>query len=114
MNIIRLVGLEGKEYEHTENLSGGQKQRVALARAIITEPKILLLDEPLSALDEETREKLQLELKNLHKRLKITFILITHNQKEALVLSEKIVILRKGNIEQIGTPSELYDSPVNS
>ncbi|GCE63161.1 ABC transporter ATP-binding protein [Candidatus Mycoplasma haematohominis] len=112
--IINLVGLEGKEQASHDTLSGGQRQRVALARAIITEPKILLLDEPLSALDEEVREKLQLQLKNLHKRLKITFLLITHNQKEALVLSDKIVVLRKGQIEQIGTPSELYDSPVNT
>lgn len=107
------MGLEGREYDHHENLSGGQKQRVALARAIITEPKILLLDEPLSALDEEIREQLQLILKNLHKRLGITFLLITHNQKEALVLSDKIVVLKKGRIEQMGTPSELYDSPSN-
>lgn len=113
VRIIRMVGLEGREYDNHENLSGGQKQRVALARAIITEPKILLLDEPLSALDEEIREQLQLILKNLHKRLRITFLLITHNQKEALVLSDKIVVLKKGRIEQMGTPSELYDSPSN-
>lgn len=113
LNIIRRVGLEGREYDHHENLSGGQKQRVALARAIITEPKILLLDEPLSALDEEIREQLQLILKDLHKTLRITFLLITHNQKEALILSDKIVVLKKGRIEQMGTPSELYDSPSN-
>lgn len=113
-NIIKLVGLEGKESSSHDSLSGGQKQRVALARAIITEPKILLLDEPLSALDEEVREKLQLQLKTLHKRLKITFLLITHNQKEALVLSDKIIVLKKGKIEQTGTPSELYDSPSNT
>ncbi|OAL10243.1 polyamine ABC transporter ATP-binding protein [Candidatus Mycoplasma haematobovis] len=112
-NIISLVGLEGKEKVKHSSLSGGQQQRVALARAIITKPKILLLDEPLSALDEEVREKLQLELKRLHKQLKITFVLITHNQKEALLLSDKIVVMRKGNVEQIGTPSELYDSPTN-
>ncbi|AEW45993.1 Spermidine/putrescine import ATP-binding protein PotA [Mycoplasma haemocanis str. Illinois] len=112
-DIISLVGLEGKENCKHSSLSGGQQQRVALARAIITKPKILLLDEPLSALDEEVREKLQLEIKRLHKQLKITFILITHNQKEALLLSDKIVVLKKGKIEQIGTPSELYDSPIN-
>lgn len=112
-NIISLVGLEGKEKAKHTDLSGGQQQRVALARAIITKPKILLLDEPLSALDEEVREKLQLELKRLHQQLKITFVLITHNQKEALLLSDKIVVMREGNIEQIGTPSELYDSPIN-
>lgn len=112
-NIIELVGLEGKEHHMQHSLSGGQQQRVALARAIVTEPQILLLDEPLSALDEEVREKLQLQLKHIHESLKITFLLITHNQKEALVLSDKIVVLKKGKIEQIGTPTEIYDSPAN-
>lgn len=112
--IIDLIGLNGKEYVDISELSGGSKQKVALARSLIIEPKILLLDEPLAAIDKKIREKMQLELKRLHKKLKITFVLITHDQKEALILSDQIVVLKKGNIEQIGTPNEIYDSPVNS
>ncbi|CBZ40156.1 Spermidine/putrescine import ATP-binding protein, ABC-type [Mycoplasma suis KI3806] len=111
--IISLVGLESYEHSDIDTLSGGTKQKVALARALITEPQIVLLDEPLSAIDKDMREKMQIELKRLHQTLKLTFLLITHDQKEALLLSDKIVVLKKGKIEQIGTPSEIYDSPVN-
>ncbi|WP_043896211.1 ABC transporter ATP-binding protein [Mycoplasma parvum] len=111
--IISLVGLDSYEHSEIDTLSGGTKQKVALARALITEPQIILLDEPLSAIDKDMREKMQIELKRLHQTLKLTFLLITHDQKEALLLSDKVVVLKKGKIEQIGTPSEIYDSPVN-
>jgi len=92
-------------------LSGGQQQRVAIARAIINRPKVLLLDEPLGALDYQLRKSLQLELKNLQRKLKITFIYVTHDQEEALVMSDRIVIMNKGRIEQIGTPETVYNTP---
>lgn len=92
-------------------LSGGQQQRVAIARAIINQPKVLLLDEPLGALDYQLRKSLQFELKNLQKKLGITFIYVTHDQEEALTMSDRIVILNKGNIEQIGTPASVYNEP---
>ncbi len=111
--IISLVGLAGYEKSAIDTLSGGTKQKVALARALIMEPQIVLLDEPLSAIDKDMREKMQIELKKLHQRLKLTFLLITHDQKEALLLSDKIVVLRKGRIEQFGTPSDVYDAPSN-
>ncbi|WP_391592100.1 Spermidine/putrescine import ABC transporter ATP-binding protein PotA [[Mycoplasma] cavipharyngis] len=111
--VLKLVGLEGNEYKRPEELSGGQRQRVALARAIVTLPKVLLLDEPLSALDAKVRKQMQMELKRIHHELGITFILLTHDQEEALVLSDKIVVMSKGKIEQIGTSNEVYDSPSN-
>lgn len=111
--VIDLVGLKGNEYQMPNQLSGGMQQRVALARAIVTLPKILLLDEPLSALDAKVRKQMQNELKRLHKVLGITFILVTHDQEEALVLSDRIVVMSKGKIEQIGLPDEIYDSPAN-
>jgi spermidine/putrescine transport system ATP-binding protein len=111
--IVKKIGLEGFERKMPEELSGGQQQRVALARAIIVEPDILLLDEPLSALDAKVRKKMQEELKRLHKELGITFILVTHDQEEALTLSDKIVVMSKGKIEQVGSASDIYDSPIN-
>lgn len=111
--VINLVGLKGSEFLMPNQLSGGMQQRVALARAIVTLPKILLLDEPLSALDSKIRKQLQHELKRLHKVLGITFILVTHDQEEALVVSDQVVVMSKGKIEQVGLPDEVYDSPAN-
>lgn len=111
--VIKLVGLEGKEKSYPSELSGGMQQRVALARSIVIEPEIILLDEPLSALDAKVRHQLQDELKRLHKELGITFILVTHDQEEALMLSDKIVVMSNGQIEQNGTPNEVYDHPEN-
>ena len=95
-------------------LSGGQQQRIAIARAIVNEPKILLLDEPLSALDYKMRQEMQIELKNMHKELGITFIFVTHDQEEALMMSDKIVVMSKGQIQQVGTPEEIYNKPQNA
>ncbi|WP_027123806.1 ABC transporter ATP-binding protein [Mycoplasmoides pirum] len=111
--IIEKVGLKGKENKYPSELSGGMQQRVALARALVIEPDILLLDEPLSALDAKVRKTLQDELKRLHNEFKLTFILVTHDQEEALILSDKIVVMSEGDIEQVGTPSEVYDAPKN-
>lgn len=111
--VIELVGLNGKETLMPNELSGGMQQRVALARAIVIEPEIVLLDEPLSALDAKVRAQMQKELKRLHDELKITFILVTHDQEEALSLSNKVVVMSEGKIEQIGTPTQVYDSPIN-
>lgn len=111
--VIKLVGLQGNEDKMPDELSGGMKQRVALARAIITLPKVLLLDEPLSALDAKVRQQMQIELKQIHKKLGITFILVTHDQEEALTLSDKVVVMSSGKIEQEGTSSDIYDSPIN-
>lgn len=112
--IISIVGLEGKNKKMPSDLSGGMQQRVALARALVIKPDILLLDEPLSALDAKVRVQMQHELKNLHKEIGITFILVTHDQEEALTLSDKVVIMSHGKIQQIGTPSEVYDYPSNN
>ena len=114
IGVMKLVGLEGNEDKYPHELSGGMQQRVALARAIIVEPKILLLDEPLSALDAKVRKQMQEELKRLHNELGITFILVTHDQEEALTLSDKIVVMSQGEIEQIGTPEDVYDRPENT
>ena len=108
---LSLVQLEGLEKRNPSQLSGGQKQRVAIARAIVNKPSVLLLDEPLGALDLMLRRQMQTELKKLQKALGITFIYITHDQEEALNMSSRIVVMRNGNIEQIGTPSEVYDTP---
>ena len=108
---LSLVQLEGFEKRNPAQLSGGQKQRVAIARAIVNKPSVLLLDEPLGALDLMLRRQMQTELKKLQKALGITFIYITHDQEEALNMSSRIVVMRNGNIEQIGTPSEVYDTP---
>lgn len=108
---LKLVQLEGYEKRKPMELSGGQKQRVAIARAIVNDPKILLLDEPLGALDLQLRRQMQTELKSLQKRLNITFIYITHDQEEAAAMSDRIVVMNEGRIEQIGTPKEIYESP---
>lgn len=113
MDAIKLVGLEGHEKKSIDKLSGGQKQRVALARSIVVEPSILLLDEPLSALDAKIREKMQQLLVDIQKKLGITFIFITHDREEALRLSDKIAVMRDGKIEQYGEPKEVYDFPTN-
>ena len=110
-NIISLVQLEGKEKHFPSQLSGGQKQRTAIARSVIMEPKILLLDEPLSALDAKVRKNLRDELKKIQKHFDITTIFVTHDQEEALTVSDRIFVMDKGNIVQIGTPEEVYTSP---
>lgn len=111
---LRMVGLLDKADNKPAQLSSGQKQRVALARALIRRPRVLLLDEPLSALDLKLREAMQVELKHLHKKIGITFILVTHDQKEALVMSDRIVVMHEGRIVQDGSPTELYDHPATS
>ncbi|WP_315117265.1 ABC transporter ATP-binding protein [uncultured Clostridium sp.] len=109
--MLKIVKLEGYENRMPSQLSGGQMQRVAIARAIINNPKVLLLDEPLSALDLKLRKQMQLELKHLQKELGITFVFVTHDQEEALTMSDRIVVMNKGDIEQLGTPEELYEKP---
>ncbi|MBN3490203.1 ATP-binding cassette domain-containing protein [Acholeplasma equirhinis] len=110
---LKLVGLEGYEDRHINKLSGGQMQRVAIARALINEPKVLLLDEPLAALDLKLRQEMQYELKEIQKSAGITFIFVTHDQEEALTMSDKIVVMNKGEIQQVGTPIDIYNEPVN-
>lgn len=112
-NALEIVDLEGFESRSINTLSGGQQQRIAIARAIVNEPKVLLLDEPLSALDYKMRKEMQLELKSMHKKLGITFIFVTHDQEEALTMSDKIVVMADGNIQQVGTPEEIYNEPAN-
>ncbi|QHQ60938.1 polyamine ABC transporter ATP-binding protein [Anaerocolumna sedimenticola] len=112
--VLELVQLQGFEKRKPSELSGGQKQRVAIARAIINNPKILLLDEPLGALDLQLRRQMQLELKKLQKKLGITFIYITHDQEEAINMSDRIVVMRDGIFEQTGTPDEVYNTPLTS
>lgn len=111
---LEMVELQSKTSQHPHMLSGGQKQRVALARALVCNPKILLLDEPLSALDAKLREAMQVELKTLHESIGLTFILVTHDQTEAMVMSDRVVIMDQGTIVQIGQPSDLYERPVSS
>lgn len=110
-NIIKLVKLEEHADKSPEQLSGGQKQRVAIARAIVNNPKVLLLDEPLGALDLKLRKEMQIELKQLQRELEITFIYVTHDQEEALTMSDRIVVMNKGRIEQVGTAHEIYERP---
>jgi spermidine/putrescine ABC transporter ATP-binding subunit len=110
---LRMVGLQDKAKSRPGELSGGQKQRVALARAIIRRPKVLLLDEPLSALDAKLREAMQVELRHLHQKLGITFLLVTHDQTEAMVMSDRILIMERGRVVQDGTPAELYEHPAS-
>ncbi|CUP51787.1 MAG: ATP-binding cassette domain-containing protein [Clostridium baratii] len=111
---VKLVQLEGIAKKYPSEMSGGQMQRIALARAIAMEPNILLLDEPLSALDAKVRSKLRYEIKELQKKLKITTIMVTHDQEEALSMGDRIVVMNNGKIEQIGTPEEIYNNPSNS
>ncbi len=111
---LKLVGLSGYDDRNIAKLSGGQQQRVAIARALVCEPEVLLLDEPLGALDLKFRQEMQLELKRMQRSLGITFIYVTHDQEEALTMSDTIVVMNKGVIQQIGTPQDIYNEPVNS
>ncbi|MDY3069159.1 MAG: ABC transporter ATP-binding protein [Parabacteroides sp.] len=111
---LKMVGLTDYEYRDVDSLSGGQQQRVAIARAIVNEPEVLLLDEPLAALDLKMRKDMQMELKEMHKSLGITFVYVTHDQEEALTLSDTIVVMSEGKIQQIGAPMDIYNEPVNS
>jgi spermidine/putrescine transport system ATP-binding protein len=110
---LSMVKLEGLARRRVQALSGGQQQRVAVARAIVNEPLVLLLDEPFSALDYKLRKQMQLELKRLHRRLGITFLFVTHDQSEAISMSDRIIVMNAGRIEQIGTPQEIYEAPDN-
>ncbi|WEK53684.1 MAG: ABC transporter ATP-binding protein [Candidatus Cohnella colombiensis] len=110
---LKFVNLEGYENREITDMSGGQRQRVAIARAIINEPQVLLLDEPLSALDLKLRTEMQYELRELQRRLGITFVFVTHDQEEALALSDEIYVLNQGVIQQSGTPTDIYDEPIN-
>lgn len=112
-HVLDLVDLEGFEGRSVNTLSGGQQQRVAIARALVNEPEILLLDEPLGALDLKMRKEMQLELKEMHERLGITFIYVTHDQEEALTMSDIIVVMNEGKIQQIGRPEDIYNEPKN-
>ena len=112
--VLKLVAMSDYEDRDVETLSGGQQQRIAIARAIVNQPKVLLLDEPLAALDLKMRKDMQIELKEMHKQLGITFIYVTHDQEEALTLSDTIVVMNEGRIQQIGTPTDIYNEPVNS
>ena len=112
--VLKLVAMSDYEDRDVETLSGGQQQRIAIARAIVNQPKVLLLDEPLAALDLKMRKDMQIELKEMHKELGITFIYVTHDQEEALTLSDTIVVMNEGKIQQIGTPTDIYNEPVNS
>ena len=112
--VLELVDLEGFEKRSVATLSGGQQQRVAIARALVNEPEILLLDEPLGALDLKMRQEMQLELKAMHDELGITFIYVTHDQEEALTMSDKIVVMKEGKIQQIGEPEDIYNEPQNA
>ena len=112
--VLEMVDLEGFETRKVATLSGGQQQRIAIARALVNEPEILLLDEPLGALDLKMRKEMQLELKSMHERLGITFIYVTHDQEEALTMSDKIVVMSEGRMQQIGTPEDIYNEPKNA
>lgn len=114
LEMLSLVGLKGFEYRHPEALSGGQQQRVAIARALVNEPEVLLLDEPLGALDLKLRKEMQIELKRIQRDVGITFIFVTHDQEEALTMSDRIVVMKDGIIQQIGTPTDIYNEPINS
>ena len=109
-----MVNLAGYEKRKIDSLSGGQQQRIAIARALVNEPEVLLLDEPLGALDLKLRQEMQFELKNMQQRLGITFVYVTHDQEEALSMSDTIVVMKDGRIQQIGTPIDIYNEPKNA
>ena len=111
---LKMVDLEDYGYRNVNSLSGGQQQRIAIARALVCEPKVLLLDEPLGALDLKMRKEMQIELKRMHRELGITFIYVTHDQEEALTMSDTVVVINDGQIQQIDTPKEIYDEPKNA
>ena len=113
MKMLKLIGLEGYENKNTTLLSGGQQQRVAIARALVNEPKVLLLDEPLGALDAKIRKQMQVELKKIQQEVGITFIYVTHDQEEALSMSDTVVVMNNGEIQQIGSPTDIYNEPEN-
>ncbi len=113
-DMLRMVGLEGFEKRDVDSLSGGQQQRVAIARALVNSPKVLLLDEPLGALDLKLRKELQIELKRIQKQTGITFIYVTHDQEEALTMSDTVVVMNRGVIQQIGSPMDIYNEPQNA
>ncbi|MDO5725870.1 MAG: ABC transporter ATP-binding protein [Tissierellia bacterium] len=112
--MLRLVNLENYGQRNVENLSGGQQQRIAIARALVNRPKVLLLDEPLGALDLKLRKGMQIELKNIQQEIGITFIYVTHDQEEALTMSDTIVVMNNGMIQQIGSPTDIYNEPKNA
>lgn len=112
--VLKMVSMTDYEDRNVDSLSGGQQQRVAIARALVNQPKVLLLDEPLAALDLKMRKDMQIELKEMHKKLGITFIYVTHDQEEALTLSDTIVVMDRGRIQQVGTPTDIYNEPKNS
>ena len=111
---LKMVGMTDYEYRDVDSLSGGQQQRVAIARAIVNEPEVLLLDEPLAALDLKMRKDMQMELKEMHKSLGITFVYVTHDQEEALTMSDTIVVMNQGYIQQMGSPEDIYNEPQNA
>lgn len=112
--VLKMVSMTGYEERDVDSLSGGQQQRIAIARAIVNEPQVLLLDEPLAALDLKMRKEMQMEIKAMHRKLGITFVYVTHDQEEALTLSDRIVVMSEGEIQQTGTPTEIYNEPANS
>ena len=114
LEMLEVVGLKGFERRHTDRLSGGQQQRVAIARGLVNHPKVLLLDEPLGALDLKLRKEMQLELKRLQQAMDITFIYVTHDQEEALTMSDTVVVMNDGDIQQIGSPEDIYNEPKNA
>ena len=113
LRVLKMVGMTDYEWRNVDSLSGGQQQRVAIARAIVNRPAVLLLDEPLSALDHRMRKDMQIELKQMHKTLGITFVYVTHDQEEALTLSDTVVVMNEGLVQQVGTPTDIYNEPVN-
>lgn len=114
VEMLKMVGLRGYESRNINQLSGGQQQRVAIARALVKRPKVLLLDEPLGALDLKLRKEMQVELKRIQQNMEITFIYVTHDQEEALTMSDRVVVMREGNILQIGTPQDIYNEPIDA
>ena len=114
LEMLELLGLKGFERRGSEHLSGGQQQRVAIARALVNKPRVLLLDEPLGALDLKLRKEMQAELKRIQQALDITFVYVTHDQEEALTMSDTVVVMNRGEIQQIGTPQDIYNEPTNA